>query len=84
MLVLAQLHEEANFLAAVNKKIERQEADISLTDIGADSPLHGLGDAHPGQCVWLRQKRARESGRGVWGAWGGTQGRSMSAWEPSS
>lgn len=41
--------------------------DISLTDIGADSPVHGFGDAHPGQHLWAR--KSWESGRIVWGLW---------------
>lgn len=41
--------------------------DISLTDTGADGPVHGPGDTRLGQGVWLGQKKARESGRGVGG-----------------
>lgn len=33
--------------------------------------MHGLGDACPGQRVWLRQKKAWESGRGVRVPWWG-------------
>ena len=45
--------------------------DISLTDIGADSPVRGLGDARPGQRVWLRRKKAQDCGRGARGPWWG-------------
>lgn len=45
--------------------MKRQEVDISLTDTGDGRP----GATRLGRGVWLGQKKARESGRGVRGRW---------------